>query len=173
MTVRFYGLVIAVFLIFSFLIFDHVILLAQEDTTSGETVTEKKEPTRQEDLERISRILRTRKAVREAIKEIEIVGEAATGKIEYNGTRIESLDDESLKSLLDTVINTSRAQQMKNMERLQKQLKQVENLQRINRSLNTAPARPPAAMPNIPKIRMPRVAPVVTPKAPPRVPQTR
>lgn len=136
-----------------------------------------KEPTREENLERLNRILRNRQAVREAVPGVELIGDQVSGHIEYEGTKIESLDDESLKSLLDAVVNESRAQQMKNMERIQKQLKQVENVQKINEHLNATRKITPAPLRVVPRADVvapaPRTAPASPPQAPPRAPQTR
>lgn len=152
---------------------------SQESATeaSGE-VSVQKEPSREEKLDRLNRILKTRKTVREAMAGMVLVGTPEKGHIEYEGVKLEDFDDETLNSILEDVINEARAQQMKNMERIQKQLQQVENLNRTNAHLNAtrniAPS-PSRALPvsgNVaPSVPASRPSPV--PQSPPRTPQTR
>lgn len=150
---------------------------AEETTvTKDPKDVERKMPTREEMLERLNRILRNRQSIREAVPGMELVGSPVSGHVEYNGIRIEDLSDSALVEIMAKVIMEARVQQMKNMERIQKQLQNVQNLGRINAF--SARSVPPTPV-NIPKAYTPPPAnpvpplPPSPPKAPYIPPKTR
>ena len=128
--------------------------------------TPRKEPTREDMLFRINRILKNRQSVRNEIPGAELIGDRETGYIEYNGSRVENLDTAAIKELMALVTSEARKKQMENMERLQKQMQSIQNLNRINQNLRGAniPSQPYTP----PKVYTP---PTAVPSTPPRIPQ--
>lgn len=146
---------------------------AQGDKIDGEKgESTEKEPDRKEKIERIERILRSRSAVREAVG-AELLGDKESGEIRYQGNPVDRLSDVDLDELLAEVVKESRAQQMKNMERIQKQLQQVENVRKMNENIRKSPL--PVTGGNIVNtpVSPPRTVPVSTPRVPPQAPRTR
>lgn len=138
--------------------------------------SERKELSREEILEKLNKTLKRRASLREVIPGIELIGESETGHLEFNGIRIDQLDNSTLKELLSTTITESRNKQLENMERLQSQMQNIENINRINqqiKQINTPPASSPKTYtlpPTVPSV--PRSVPRA-PAMPPSVPQRR
>jgi hypothetical protein len=141
---------------------------AEDQGVSTGTSKEEKKPERGGVLLRLNHILKTREAVRERVPETTLVGTPESGHIEYNGVRIESLDDDTLIRLLARVMREVRAQQIENMDRMQKQLQSVQNLNKLN-ALQSSQHRGPV---NVPTSYVPPRAHSIpqVPQSPPRVP---
>jgi hypothetical protein len=134
--------------------------------------SDRQELTREEILEKLDRILLRRKAVREMVPGVELIGEADTGHIEYNGTPLGRLDTEALKKLLASVITEARRLQIANMERIQSQLRNIQNLNRINaHTMRTLPSVPTPYTP--PRAHSTPNVPQSPPRIPPPPPRTR
>lgn len=146
-------------------------IMTPNSSEPGEKTPEKKEPTREEILLRVNKMLKKRPSLRDEVPGVRLIGDPETGYIEYNGTPVDSLDIKSLKRLLAVTVNTSQKQQIENVDRLHRQLMNVQSVSRLNQSIpSSVPVSPPPQPPRPVNIPTP---PPTPPRIPPPPPRTR
>jgi hypothetical protein len=139
---------------------------AQEDTAAGDAQAdpeaasipeeEQQPPSREDMMERLNNILMYRVDVREAIPGVLVAEDAEGQYVEFNGIRIEDLNDDSLMVLYRAVNQQVSLKNIENLQRTQRQmrdLKRIDDMNRQQRQLRqlNKPAVP--KVPTVPKTR--------------------
>ena len=139
----------------------------------GKSAAEPQKVTKEKMLERLNEIFQYRLDIRAVITGIEEKqGKSGTVFYEYNGTRLEELDEDILFDILKKVNNQISLKNLQNLQRTQKQLKNLEQIKKLDRTQKML-KQLKSPIPKVPKVyTAPKIPKTYTPpktyKAPKR-----
>jgi hypothetical protein len=106
-------------------------------------------------IERLNKILRNRDDITALVPGVVVKDGPGGPYVEYNGTRIEKLDDDILGELVGSVNNILVIKNVENIQRIQRDIRNIQRIQDLNRQQRMIqqhqsirgyqpPARPPS-----------------------------
>lgn len=134
---------------------------AQEEVSKDEvSEAETQEPvrtalTKEELLERIIDVLDNREDVRGEIPGIALVDDGFAVHYEFNGVKLENLDEQLLQNLLNAINQKIMEKNLEQIQRIQRQMRDMQTIQNIQRTQRLLRQQQAPKVPTPPKVQTP------------------